>query len=495
MPTIMNKELLLLIDATSFEKGISKDIVVEALEAALAGAARKRFEDDARVRVEIDPDTGEYKAYRQWEVVADDARIEDPAREIRLMDALDEADSSVEIGSMLEEEIEPPGLGRVVAQTVKQILIQRIREGERAVVREEWSSRIGEMVLAEVKRKSGNAWHLDLGNGAEAQLPIKEQIPGEKLRIGSRIRVVVERIDEAVRGPQILASRTSPALLIAMMHQEIPEVSDGAIQVKACVREPGQRAKVAVLALDKRVDPIGACIGMRGVRVQAISNELNGERMDLILWDENPANFVVNAIAPAQVERIVVFENENRMDLGMADDQVAKAIGRAGQNVRLASNLTGWQLRAMSVSDLDASERAADEKTAHTLTTELDVDEEIAMILIENGFSSVEEIAFSPSGDLLAIDGFDDDIVDEIQSRAENAIKRAADEEEEMTVAGLLSIEGVNKAIAKSLLSAGIDEREALAELAQDELVEIADISPKLAGKIIMAARAHWFET
>ena len=491
----MNKELLLLIDAISFEKGIPKDIVLDALEAALAGATKRQFSpEDVRVRVEIEPKTGEYCAYRQWEVVENDARMDDPARQVRLMDAQDEADGDIEVGQFIEEEVPTPSLGRVAAQTVKQILVQRVREGERAQVREEWADRMGEMVLAEVKRRSGNAWHLDLGGGAEALLPSKEQIPGENFRVGHRVRVVVLRIDEAARGPQIIASRSAPELLVALLHQEIPEVGDGAVEIKGCAREPGQRAKVAVFARDRRVDPIGACIGMRGVRVQTISSELNGERMDLVMWDENPASFVANAMAPAQVEKMVVFENEHRIDVGLAEDQLAKAIGRGGQNVRLASALTGWQLRALSVEALDAAGLEADQATAAVLMEALDVDEEVAMVLVENGFASAEEIAFCPIGELLSVDGFDEDIVDELRQRAQVVVQQAALNDEILASTGLLDVEGVDKALANQLIEAGIADREALADLATDELTELVPIKSELAQKIIVSARAPWFK-
>ena len=491
----MNKELLLLIDAISFEKGIPKDIVLDALEAALAGATKRQFSpEDVRVRVEIEPKTGEYRAYRQWEIVENDARMDDPARQVRLMDAQDEADGDIEVGQFIEEEVPPPSLGRVAAQTVKQILVQRVREGERAQVREEWADRMGEMVLAEVKRRSGNAWHLDLGGGAEALLPSKEQIPGENFRVGHRVRVVVLRIDEAARGPQIIASRSAPELLIALLQQEIPEVGDGAVEIKGCAREPGQRAKVAVFARDRRVDPIGACIGMRGVRVQTISSELNGERMDLVMWDENPASFVANAMAPAQVEKMVVFENEHRIDVGLAEDQLAKAIGRGGQNVRLASALTGWQLRALSVEALDAAGLEADQATAAVLMEALDVDEEVAMVLVENGFASAEEIAFCPIGELLSVDGFDEDIVDELRQRAQVVVQQAALNDEILASTGLLNVEGVDKVLANQLIEAGIADREALADLATDELTEFVPIKAELAQKIIVSARAPWFE-
>lgn len=491
----MNKELLLLIDAISFEKGIPKDVVLDALEVALAGATKRQFSpEDVRVRVHIEADTGEYRAYRQWEVVDNDVRMEDPARQVRLMDALDEVDGDIETGQLLEEEVPPAPLGRVAAQTVKQILVQRVREGERVQVRKAWAGRMGEMVLAEVKRRSGNAWHLDLGGGAEALLPANEQIPGEHLRVGHRVRIVVLRIDEAARGPQIVASRSAPELLVALMTQEIPEVGDGSVEIKGCVREPGQRAKVAVLTHDRRVDPIGACIGMRGVRVQAISSELNGERMDLVLWDENPVSFVANAMAPAQVEKMVVFEQEKRMDIGLSEDQLAKAIGRGGQNVRLACALTGWQLRAMTVEALDATSVEADQKAAETLMEGLDLDDEVAMILVENGFSSVEEVALCSIGELLSVPGFDEDIVDELRQRAQAVIQQAALNDEILTSTGLLDVEGVDKALANQLIEAGIPDREALADLATDELTQLVSLKVERAQKIIVSARAPWFK-
>lgn len=488
--TIMNKELLLLIDAVSFEKGVPAHVVHDAIETALAGASRRQLGvAEARVRVEVNSHTGQVQAFRQWEVVADDERIEAPERQVRLMDALDEADDA-EVGDLIEEQIEPPALGRMSAQTVKQILVQKVREGTRQVMRDQWRDRVGEVVIAEVRRRSGRAWHLDLGGGGEAVMPQDQQIPGEHLRPGNRVRVVIERIDEQAKGPQIVVSRTSEALLVALMRQEVPEIDAGAVQVKAVARDPGQRAKVAIVGLDKRVDPIGACIGMRGMRIQAVGNELGGERIDLVLWDDNPAAFVINAMAPASIEKLSVDEDTHHMDIGVAHGELAKAIGRGGQNIRLASRLTGWTLAAMETEALEKLLAQRDAATLASLAASLDLDEDVAGLLVEHGFTQVEEVAQASMAEMLSIEGFDEDIAAELLERANEATQSQALEREIAEASGLLGVADIDANLALRLVEAGVGDVQALADLSVDELLEMIELDRDWAGKAILAARA-----
>src|SRR6478735_6261883 len=404
----MSKELLLVVDAVANEKGVPESVILEALEAALASAAKKRYHDqDVLVRVQIDPKDGSYETFRRWEVVADDVVMESPDRQVRLMDALDESEGA-EIGDYIEEPIENPEFGRIAAQAAKQVIVQRVREAERQQVVDQWKDRVGELVTGVVKRVERGNIYVDLGGNAEAFIPKDKGIPRD--------------VRTEPRGPQLFISRAAPEFMIELFKLEVPEVGQGLVEIKACARDPGDRAKIAVLAHDHRTDPIGACIGMRGSRVQAVSNELNGERIDIVLWNDNPAQFVINAMAPAEVQSIIMAEEKHSMDIAVAEDKLSQAIGRGGQNVRLASKLSGWQLNVMT-QDQVAAKSEAEQETARALFQEkLEVDAEISAILVQEGFTTVEEIAYVPTAELLAIEGFDEDIVEELRARARDAL-------------------------------------------------------------------------
>ncbi|MFO7340311.1 MAG: transcription termination factor NusA, partial [Lysobacteraceae bacterium] len=417
----MSKELLLVVDAVANEKGVPREVIFEALEAALASAAKKRYVDqDVLTRVSINRKDGSYETFRRWEVVADDAVMESPDRQIRLMDAIEEVEG-VEVGDYIEEQIENPEFGRIAAQAAKQVIVQRVREAERQQVVDAWKHRVGELVTGVVKRVERGNVYVDLGGNAEGFIPKDKSIPRDVLRAGDRVRGYLYDVRSEPRGPQLFISRTAPEFMIELFKLEVPEVGQGLVEIKACARDPGDRAKIAVVAHDNRTDPIGACIGMRGSRVQAVSNELNGERVDIVLWNENPANFVINAMAPAEVQSIIVDEEKHSMDLAVAEDRLAQAIGKGGQNVRLASRLTGWQLNVMTAEQVQAKSEAEQAAARQLFMDKLEVDEEIAAILVSEGFSTVEEIAYVPVGELLAIEGFDEDIVEELRARARDA--------------------------------------------------------------------------
>ena len=401
----MSKELLLVVDAVANEKGVPREVIFDALEAALASAAKKRYpEQDVVARVAIDRKDGSYETFRRWEVVADDVVMESPDRQIRLMDAVDEADG-VEVGDWIEESIENAEFGRIAAQAAKQVIVQRVREAERQQVVDAWKDRVGELVTGVVKRAERGNIYVDLGGNAEAFIPKDKGIPRDVLRAGDRVRGYLFEVRSEPRGPQLFISRGAPEFMIELFKLEVPEVGQGLVEIKGCARDPGDRAKIAVLAHDTRTDPIGACIGMRGSRVQAVSNELNGERVDIVLWNENPANFVINAMAPAEVQSIIVDEDKHSMDLAVAEDRLAQAIGKGGQNVRLASRLTGWQLNVMTQDQVAAKSEAEQAVARQLFMDKLEVDEEIAGILVSEGFGTVEEIAYVPVGELLAVEG------------------------------------------------------------------------------------------
>jgi N utilization substance protein A len=494
----MSKELLLVVDAVANEKGVPESVILEAIEAALASAAKKRYPDqDVLVRVAIDPKDGTYETFRRWEVVADDVVMESPDRQVRLMDALDESEGA-EVGDYIEEPIENPDFGRIAAQAAKQVIVQRVREAERAQVVEQWKDRVGELVTGIVKRAERGNIFVDLGGNAEAFIPKDKGIPRDVLRAGDRVRGYLYDVRSEPRGPQLFISRAAPEFMIELFKLEVPEVGQGLVDIKACARDPGDRAKIAVLAYDNRTDPIGACIGMRGSRVQAVSNELNGERVDIVLWSDNPAQFVINAMAPAEVQSIIVDEEKHSMDLAVAEDKLAQAIGRGGQNVRLASRMTGWQLNVMT-QDQVAAKSEAEQATAKALFQEkLEVDEEIASILVSEGFSTVEEIAYVPVGELLAVEGFDEDIVEELRARARDALLNdalAVEEEvdEHQPSDDLVSLEGMDDETAFALAGHGVRTVDDLGELAADELVEfgIEGLDEERAAALILAARAE----
>ena len=497
----MSKELLLVVDAVAAEKGVPESVILEAIEAALASAAKKRAEyaeQDVLVRVQIDPKDGSYETFRRWEVVADDVVMESPDRQVRLMDALDESDE-VEVGDYIEEQIDNPEFGRIAAQAAKQVIVQRVREAERQQVVDAWKDRVGELVTGVVKRVERGNVYVDLGGNAEAIISKDKGIPRDVLRTGDRVRGYLFDVRSEPRGPQLFISRAAPEFMIELFKLEVPEVGQGLVEIKACARDPGDRAKIAVLAYDNRTDPIGACIGMRGSRVQAVTNELNGERVDIILWSDNPAQFVINAMAPAEVQSIIVDEDKHSMDLAVAEENLAKAIGRGGQNVRLASRLTGWQLNVMTADQVQAKSEAEQAAARQLFMDKLEVDEEIAGILVSEGFSTVEEVAYVPVAELLAVEGFDEDIVEELRSRARDALLNealAAEEtlEENQPAEDLLSLEGMDETTAYALAERGVRTREELAEAATDEIADLEGMGEERAAVLIMEARKHWFE-
>ena len=495
----MSKELLLVVDAVAAEKGVPESVILEAIEAALASAAKKRYaEQDVLVRVAIDAKDGSYETFRRWEVVADDVVMESPDRQVRLMDALDESEDA-EVGDYIEEQIENPDFGRIAAQAAKQVIVQRVREAERAQVVDAWKGRVGELITGVVKRVERGNIYVDLGGNAEAIIPKDKGIPRDVLRTGDRVRGYLYDVRPEPRGPQLFISRAAPEFMMELFKLEVPEVGQGLVSIMACARDPGDRAKIAVLAHDTRTDPIGACIGMRGSRVQAVTNELNGERVDIVLWSDNAAQFVINAMAPAEVQSIIVDEDKHSMDLAVAEDKLAQAIGRGGQNVRLASRLTGWQLNVMTADQVQAKSEAEQVAARALFMEKLEVDEEIAGILVAEGFSTVEEIAYVPVGELLAVEGFDEDIVEELRSRARDALLNdalAVEEglEEHQPAEDLLALEGMDEATAYALAERGVRTREELAEMATDEIADIEDVGEERAAALIMEARKHWFE-
>ena len=493
----MSKELLLVVDAVANEKGVAKDVIFEAMEAALASAAKKRYpSEDVAARVSIDTHSGEYETFRRWEVVADDIVMESPDRQIRMMDAVD-VNPDIQIGEFIEEPIENPEFGRIAAQAAKQVIVQRVREAERAQVVEAYKDRVGELITGVVKRVERGSVLLDLGGNAEAYIPRDRAIPREAVRAGDRVRGYLYEVRAEQRGPQLFVSRSAPEFMIELFKLEVPEVGQNLVEIKGAARDPGDRAKIAVLAHDHRTDPIGACIGMRGSRVQAVSNELNGERIDIVLWNDNPAQFVINAMAPAEVQSIIMDEEKHSMDIAVAEDKLSQAIGRGGQNVRLASKLTGWQLNVMTQDQVSAKSEA-EQAAARTLFQEkLEVDAEIAAILVQEGFTTVEEIAYVPSAELLAVEGFDEDIVEELRARARDALLTEAlaveeDIEDNKPGEDLLEVPGMEESVAYALAQHKIVSRQDLADLATDELVELAidGVDEDLARDLIMAARA-----
>jgi transcription termination/antitermination protein NusA len=495
----MSKEILLVVDAVSNEKGVEKSVIFEAIEAALASATRKRYGDDIDVRVSINRTNGSYETFRRWKVFADDSReIEEPARELRLEDALD-IDPKAEVGGFVEQPMPSVEFGRIAAQTAKQVIVQKVREAEREQVVEAYKDRAGELVSGIVKRVDRNGAYVDLGGNAEGFIPREDLIPREPIKPQDRIKSLLREVRAEPRGPQLFLTRTSPKFLIELFKIEVPEVGQGLIEILGAARDPGLRAKIAVRSHDNRIDPVGACVGMRGSRVQAVSNELAGERVDIILYDENPAQFVINAMSPAEVLSIVVDEDTHTMDLAVEEDKLSQAIGRGGQNIRLASELTGWQLNVMT----EAAAEEKSDKEARSLVEnfmkELDVDEDVANILVQEGFSSLEEIAYVPASELTGIEEFTPEIVNELRSRARDVLITQALVSEEVIdqaepAEDLLALEGMDKTLALELASRGVVTREDLAEQAVDDLSEIAGLDAERAAKLIMAARAHWFE-
>ncbi|MEJ2610196.1 MAG: transcription termination factor NusA [Candidatus Thiodiazotropha sp.] len=494
----MSKEILLVVDAVSNEKDVGKTIIFEAIEAALASATRKRNGDDILVRVAIDRATGEYDTYRRWEVVEvySEDEPDAPLRQI-ILDAAREDDPDIQVGDFVEEPIESIEFGRIAAQAAKQVIVQKVREAERAKVVEAYKEREGELVTGVVKRIDRGNIFMDLGGNAEAFIGREHMIPKESIRVGDRIRGYLYEIRSEPRGPQLFISRTMPELLIELFKLEVPEVGEGLIDIKSAARDPGLRAKIAVKALDQRIDPVGACVGMRGSRVQAVSNELNGERVDIILWNDNPAQYVINAMSPADVVSIVVDEDTHTMDVAVSEENLSQAIGRGGQNVRLASQLTGWELNVMDESQ--ASEKSESEAKGFmdAFMDQLDVDEDVAAILVQEGFTSADEVAYVPIEEMMSIEEFDEDLINELRSRAKDYLLTRAIASEEAfcePAEDLLNMAGMDQPLALILAGRGVVTMEDLAEQSIDDLMEIEDMDEERAGQLIMTARAPWFE-
>lgn len=493
----MNKEILLVVDAVSNEKGVEKGIIFEAIEAALGMATKKRYTNDIDVRVAIDRATGDYDTFRRWEIVDDEA-MEFPERQITLSAAQYE-DPAVQAGEFVEEQIDSVEFGRIAAQTAKQVIVQKVREAERKQVFDEYSDKVGQLVMGVVKRVERGNVFMDLGNNADAIVPREEMIPREAIRPGDRIRGLLKEVRPEARGPQLIVSRTDPRFLKELFKIEVPEIGEGLIEIINASRDPGSRAKIAVKTNDDRIDPVGACVGMRGSRVQAVSNELAGERIDIVLWDANPAQYVINAMSPAEVESIVVDEDTVSMDIAVKEEQLSQAIGRGGQNVKLASDLTGWELNVMSESDAESKTEAENDRIQKMFMEALDVDEEVAQILVQEGFSSIDEVAYVPKSEMLEIEEFDEDIVEELRGRAKDVLLTRAITSAEVTAGGepaedLLNMDGMNAELASKLAQKGIITMEDLAEQSVDELIEIESMDEEQAAKLIMTARAPWFE-
>ena len=496
----MNKEILMVVDVVSNEKGVGKSIIFEAIEAALASATKKRQREDIEVRVAIDQETGDYETFRQWEIVEDsDEPLEFPSRQFYLSDALKQQDDK-EVGDFIEEPMKSVEFGRIAAQSAKQVIMQKVREAERKQVFDAYIDRVGEMVIGFVKKVERGNVIMDLGGNAEGIILRDEVIPREAIRPRDQIRAYLREVDPENRGPQLILSRTAPELLIELFKIEVPEINEGLIEIINGARDPGSRAKIAVKANDTRIDPIGACVGMRGSRVQAVSNALGGERVDIIPWDENPAQFVINAMAPAEVVSILVDEDSHSMDVAVSEENLSQAIGRGGQNVKLASELTQWELNVMSVEQADQKTEAEAQTLQQMFMEELDVDEEIAVILVQEGFSSVEEIAYVPENEMQDIEEFDEELVKELRGRARDIMLTRAIANEEKLVdvkpaADLLEMEGMDDALAYELAGRGVVTMEDLAESSVDELLEIEGLDKARAGELIMTARIPWFAT
>jgi len=490
----MSREILLLVDALAREKNVERDVVFGALENALASAMKKRFKEDVDIRVAIDRQTGEHEGFRRWLVVPDEAGLQEPDAQELYTDAQDIV-PGIEIGEYIEEPLEPIEFGRIGAQAAKQAILQRIRDAEREQVLNDFLDRGETIVSGTVKRLDKGDAIIEIGK-VEARLPRTEMIPKENIRAGDRVRAYVLKVDHAARGQQVILSRTSPDFIRELFENEVPEIEQGLLEIKAAARDPGVRAKIAVVAYDKRIDPIGTCVGMRGSRVTAVRNELGGEQVDIVLWADDPAEFVIGALAPAHVESILVDEDKHAMDVVVDEENLPKAIGARGQNVRLASELTGWQINIMTPEESQSRQDAERTTLRHTFITKLDVDEEVADILIDEGFTGLEEIAYVPLQELLDIEAFDEETVNELRTRARNALltEAIAQEERVQTARDLLEIQGMDAALVAKLAENGITTLDDLAELAADELAELTGLPEDAASDMIMQARAHWFE-
>ena len=487
----MSRELLLVIETVANEKEVSKELLFAAMEEALAMATKKRFEEGADIVVKIDRKTGDYEAFRQWAVVDEDHEIENYAAEL-YVDVAQEKGHDVKIGDILTEPVESVEFGRIAAMTAKQIIMQKVRDEERRIMVSKFRDKVGKIVYGEVKRATRDFLIIDLGNDAEGVLPRKELLPKENYRLNDKLRACILRIDDDAKGHQIILSRANKKMLHALLILEVPEVAEELMDLVAIARDPGSRAKVAVKSNDKRIDPVGACVGMRGSRIQAIINELQGERVDIVLWDDNPAQFVINALAPAEVSSLVQDEDKQSMQVAVKEDQLSQAIGKNGQNVRLATALTGWHINVIADTVAEKTQQEEEQKSIQLFMEALDIDQDVAEVLIGEGFSSLEEVAYVAREEMLGIDGFDNEICEELQERAKTALISQA-------LAGnkpaenLIVMEGMTAEWADTLAQNEVITMEDLAELAVDDLREIISISEEQAAALIMIARAPWF--
>ena len=490
----MSREILLLVDALAREKNVSKEVVFGALEQALAAATKKLFPGDVDIRVSVNRENGENEAFRRWQVVPDEAGLEFPDRQELLGEAREQI-PDIELDEYIEEQLDPAEYGRRFAQDTKQTILQKIRDAEREQILADFLARGESIVTGSVKRMDKGDAIVEAGR-VEARLKRDQMIPKENLRVGDRVRAYVLRVDREARGPQLMLSRTAPDFIIKLFELEVPEIEQGLLHIKAAARDPGVRAKIAVFTTDRRIDPIGTCVGMRGSRVQAVRNELGGENVDIVLWSDDPAQFVIGALAPANVSSIVVDEEKHTMDVVVDEENLAIAIGRAGQNVRLASELTGWQINLMSAEE---SAQKSDAETTHTrqlFIDKLDVDEEVADILVQEGFASLEEVAYVPIAEMLEIPAFDEETVNELRNRARNALLTEAianEEKIEKTHEDLLSLDGMDRELAAKLAGGNVFTRDELAELAVDELTDLTGVDEDRGKALIMKAREHWF--
>jgi N utilization substance protein A len=490
----MSRDILLLVDALAREKNVAKDTVFLALEMALASATKKRFRDEVDVRVEIDRESGDYSAFRRWTVVPDEEH-EEPAHQIAITDAVAE-NPEAQLGDVIEEPLEAETFGRIGAQAAKQVILQKIRDAEREQILNDFLERGESLVTGTVKRAERGNLIVESGR-VEALLPRDQLIAKENLRVGDRVRAYIAKIDRQARGPQLILSRIAPEFLVKLFELEVPEIEEGLLEIKAAARDPGLRAKIAVKSNDQRIDPVGTCVGMRGSRVQAVTQELAGERVDIILWSPEPAQFVINALAPAEVSSIVVDEERHSMDVVVEEEQLALAIGKGGQNVRLASELTGWQLNIMTTEEREQKSEQETSVVRSLFMEKLDVDEEVAEILVQEGFTSLDEVAYVPINEMLEIEAFDEETVNELRRRARNSLLTEAIKSEETVehaAEDLLGMEGMDNQTARVLAAKGITTMDALADLATDELTEMTGMDAERANRLIMAAREPWFK-
>ena len=485
----MSREILMLVDALAREKNVDKETVFGALELALASATKRRFREEADVRVAIDRNTGEYEAFRRWQIVPEE-EFTDSGIHMLLEESLVD-NSEAKLGDYVEEPLEAVEFGRIGAQTAKQVILQKIRDAEREQILSDFLERKEHLVTGTIKRMERGSAIVESGR-LEAVLPRDQMIPKENLRVGDRVRAYLFKIDRQARGPQLILSRVAPEFIVKLFELEVPEMEEGLLEIKAAARDPGSRAKIAVKSNDQRLDPIGTCVGMRGSRVQAVTQELAGERVDIVLWSPEPAQFVINALMPAEVTSIVVDEDSHSMDVVVGEDNLAQAIGRTGQNVRLASELTGWEINLMSETESNSRQQEEVDRIRQLFMGALDVDEELADILVQEGFNTLEEVAYVPIGEMLEIESFDEDTVNELRSRARNALLTQAIASEEQ-VDDLLGLEGMDDQTARVLAGKGVHTQEELADLAVDDLVELTGMDAERAKQLIMTARAPWF--